>query len=79
MSLRDWLDRKRDQVMRFDLSRFTLIGWLVFLLTIAVLVIVAIEVGTIWKEVPGQQDQAHQQPPRALGIPLIAVALLFFF
>jgi hypothetical protein len=69
----------RDDVSNFDLGRFTLMGWLIFLLSVAVGIGAAIVVGSSWDSLFPPQPGASPRRTGPTGIAGIAGALGCFF
>jgi len=68
-----------DDLGNFDLGRLTLVGWLVFLLSIAAGIVAAVVVGTYWDSMfPPRPGNAPRRTGPA-GFAFFAVAIELFF
>src|SRR5437764_31549 len=68
----------REDVSNFDLSRLTLVGWLVLLLSIAVGLAAAILVGTYWDSVFPPQPGSNPRRVGPAGVAGFGGAVGFF-
>jgi hypothetical protein len=69
----------REDIGNFDLSRFTLLGWLVFLLSLAAGIGAAIAVGSYWDSTVGAPPPDKPRRGGPAGVAGVAGALVFFF